>query len=245
MLYDYLVKIPDAVGVRYSNRWATRNCCYVYYRFKSADKDGSIIYNNILIGRRAEGNPKLMVPNSNFYRYFKDLGERFSKEYDKHLVERKKHVKEAYDILTLADPTIATKMVGYEGIISDHDISKYSDEEYTAFDHYLYGEPTVENKIAYDYAMLHHQHNNPHHWEYWLIFENDATQVKALEMPYHYVVEMVCDWYSFTMTGYGRFDINDWNDTTYYLHPKTEELVNHLLTTLDDALKTKQIDIHK
>ena len=52
-------------------------------------------------------------------------------------------------------------------IIGDHDASKYTSDEYFAYANYFY--PTDEfpkDETAFDKAWLHHQHNNPHHWQY-------------------------------------------------------------------------------
>ena len=47
-----------------------------------------------------------------------------------------------------------------------HDLSKYSEEEYKAYDLYFYGTKTEKVKKDFDYAWLHHIHENPHHWQY-------------------------------------------------------------------------------
>ena len=54
-----------------------------------------------------------------------------------------------------------------------------------------------EVEDRFDAAWLHHQHNNPHHWQHWLLREDDGG-TKALEMDHLYVVEMVCDHWAFS-----------------------------------------------
>ena len=69
-----------------------------------------------------------------------------------------------------------------------HDQSKESPEEYTAYDDYFYrgGHATKEEKEAFDYAWNHHIANNPHHWQYWILindegdFNVDNYKIKAL-----------------------------------------------------------------
>jgi hypothetical protein len=46
---------------------------------------------------------------------------------------------------------------------------------------------------AFDRAWLAHQHRNPHHWQHWLLREDDG-KTKVLLMPVEYVDEMVADW---------------------------------------------------
>lgn len=52
-------------------------------------------------------------------------------------------------------------------------------------------------RVAVDYdfniAWLHHIHNNPHHWNHWII-QNDTDGVEVIRMPEKYAKEMVADW---------------------------------------------------
>jgi len=43
----------------------------------------------------------------------------------------------------------------------------------------------------FDYAWLHHQHYNKHHWNYWVVDQNNK---RAVKMPRKYMMEMICDW---------------------------------------------------
>ena len=85
--------------------------------------------------------------------------------------------------------------------ISQHDQSKYSEEEYNAYLDKFYPSDgadkyTINNNFAY--AWLHHLRNNPHHPQYWFL-RNDTNHKhdRMLDMPYEYIVEMLCDWGSF------------------------------------------------
>ena len=92
--------------------------------------------------------------------------------------------------------------------IMDHDISKHSPEEYYAYDNYFYGEQTPEVIEAFNKAWLHHIHNNPHHWQHWILLDDDGefkisgNKIRALEMPDDYIFEMICDWWSFSWKCY-------------------------------------------
>lgn len=91
-----------------------------------------------------------------------------------------------------------------------HDQSKYTPEEYEAYDQYFYqnGKNSAEGKLKFDFALLHHVRNNPHHWQYWVLIDDDGFddidghQVKALDMPDIYIVEMIADWWSFSYNNY-------------------------------------------
>src|SRR5688572_29402107 len=57
--------------------------------------------------------------------------------------------------------------------------------------HRFHGRPNDERNLAdwkadraaaFDKAWLHHQHRNPHHWQHWLLREDDGD-LKTLPMP--------------------------------------------------------------
>jgi hypothetical protein len=120
-----------------------------------------------------------------------------------------------------------------------HDLSKWDDEEYVPYDNYFYGNRTKQVKDEFDIAWLHHQHNNPHHWQYWLLME-DSGKVKALEMPKEYILEMICDWWSFSWKSDNLFEIFDWykkNGPKMTLHPTTKKTVEEILDKLEAKLE--------
>lgn len=84
-------------------------------------------------------------------------------------------------------------------VIKDHDKSKRGAEEFIAYRNHFYdpeGHPRSGSE-EFNQAWLHHQNTNPHHWQYWcLINDVDEPQVQALDMPFKYIVEMLCDWQS-------------------------------------------------
>lgn len=127
--------------------------------------------------------------------------------------------------------------------IKEHDESKYSEEEYNPYDYYFYSGNPEDYKDRFDKAWLHHIHNNPHHWQHWVLVNDDAELgTVALEMPYEYVIEMVCDWWSFSWKTGNLYEIFDWyekNKDRMILHEKTREDVNDILFFLNAALNEK------
>ena len=78
-----------------------------------------------------------------------------------------------------------------------HDLSKYGFTEFFSSAKYFQGNrsPIDAEKEAkgYSLAWQHHKGHNPHHWEYWI--DNVGTYKNIpCEIPYEYVIEMVCDW---------------------------------------------------
>ena len=162
-------------------------------------------------------------------------------KYDEYLHKHINAVKTAFDWLIVNLPEL---FKNYDSdilgtVISSHDMSKWDDEEYFAYCEYFYGEHKDEDWVQtdFDYAWLHHQHNNPHHWQHWLLREDDGG-TKPLEMDYLYVIEMVCDHWAFSWVKDNLYEIFDWydsNKTKMVLHPNTQELYESIL----DKIKSK------
>ena len=95
-----------------------------------------------------------------------------------------------------------------------------------------YGPTTRDIQPAFDRAWLHHQHYGPHHWQHWLLREDDGD-VKALAMPERFVREMVADWIGAGQAlGKGKNDAYGWyqaHKAMYVVHPDTQRQVEALL----------------
>lgn len=118
-----------------------------------------------------------------------------------------------------------------------HDWSKFTRAEWTPYVHSFYrkdlrGSPAVSD--AFDRAWLHHQHVNKHHWQHWLLQEDDGD-VKCLPMPEKYIREMVADWMGAGRAITGKWDITEWYGKNYgkiRLEHHTRNWVNHLISTV-------------
>ena len=118
----------------------------------------------------------------------------------------------------------------------DHDDSKYSVEEYDAYDKYFYGGNRSYKVVQdFNYAWLHHIHNNPHHWQYWVLLEDDPESglpYKALEIPMPYIFEMIADWWSFSWKSGNLFEVFSWyadHRGKQIINPKSREIVEYIL----------------
>ena len=114
-----------------------------------------------------------------------------------------------------------------------HDWSKMSLAEWGPYVRSFYGKQgrTPEVRAAFDRAWLHHQHRNPHHWQHWLLRE-DEGDTKALPMPEHFVREMVADWMGAGRAITGKWEVGKWytdNAHKIVLAPETEKLVGQLV----------------
>ncbi len=89
-----------------------------------------------------------------------------------------------------------------------HDLSKFRPSEWMPYTAYFYGGPRIANaepadpaeaavdrriKARFQYAWLLHIHRNPHHWQHWLLRQDDGKTITLIP-PAWVADEMVADW---------------------------------------------------
>lgn len=165
-----------------------------------------------------------------------------SYQYDQYLQRHKTNVKRGYDWLRTNMPWI------FEGKPDSafqtkfsHDASKSNPDEYEAYDAYFYGGNRSHAIVeAFNQAWLLHIHRNPHHWQYWVLHNDDPNEGEVvLEMPFNYIIEMICDWWAFSWQKGDLSEIFSWYDdhqAYIKLHPKTRQTVEDILWELRDRL---------
>jgi hypothetical protein len=129
-----------------------------------------------------------------------------------------------------------------------HDWSKFMPCEWFPYVEYFYGEKARLQKEewddciywslaqkyydAFDAAWLHHQHANPHHWQHWMLRNDDGRQ-KLVLMPDHFVREMVADWMGAGRAITGKWEAAQWyqkNRDIIQLPGQTRQFVERLLS---------------
>ena len=172
-----------------------------------------------------------------------------SKEYDQYLVNHKESVGRAYRWFKANMPEfVQQSLVGdmtleelEHQILVAHDSSKTMFDEYPAYDRYFYSDlPKDETLDEFNLAWLKHVHRNPHHWQYWVLLNEYTSDILALEMPQNYVLEMLCDWWSFSWRNYEPDRIFEWwdrNKAGMILHPKTRGLIHDAIWEMKEKLK--------
>lgn len=125
----------------------------------------------------------------------------------------------------------------------NHDESKYSTEEYDAYDKYFYGGNRSYKVVQdFNYAWLHHIHQNPHHWQYWVLLEDDpeaGLPYKTLPIPLPYIFEMIADWWSFSWKEGNLFEIFNWyaeHRDKQYIDLNSRMILERILEKIWDVL---------
>lgn len=92
----------------------------------------------------------------------------------------------------------------WKGIV--HDLSKFRPSEFLPYAEHFHGpkakkwrdetgyyKPTQTGDDAFDFAWLLHQKVNNHHWQWWILPEDDGGEL-VLPMSPAARTEMLCDW---------------------------------------------------
>lgn len=169
-----------------------------------------------------------------------------SNQYDTYLTKHKDGVSKAFEwINSNMHEHIYPNETQLRNQIATHDESKFYSEEYDAYDAYFYGNNKtfmiVEN---FNKAWLHHIHNNPHHWQHWVLLQDEGTVV-CVDMPMNYIIEMICDWWSFSWTDGNLFEIFDWyedNKKNMDLSDVTRTIVEGMLNQMREILELNSDD---
>lgn len=118
--------------------------------------------------------------------------------------------------------------------IKNHDASKYDKdyEWYQYLDNFypISEEAKQENKDNYNLAWNHHQKENKHHWQYWVLIK-DTGDIIPLPMPEPYVIQALCDWHSFAYKN-PESTARHWydnNNDKMILHDETKSIIEYYL----------------
>lgn len=123
----------------------------------------------------------------------------------------------------------------FQGIF--HDISKFSPDEWFPYTNYFFGKkgeearakrkaaggyykPYATGDAKFDLAWLKHQKRNKHHWQWWVLPEDDGGMF-AMPMPLKYILEMICDW-----RGAGRAQGYGENTPEWYKKTKNKMILH-------------------
>ena len=101
----------------------------------------------------------------------------------------------------------------------------------------IYGEHFLNIADEEEYNKVIHQHimTCPHHFQHWLVFYT-MEKIYALEMSYDYIIEMICDWYSFSFFKNDETEIVRWYKKSrdrMIFAPKTLAIIDKIIDRLE------------
>lgn len=171
-----------------------------------------------------------------------------SREYDLYLEQHKGNVAKGFRWIkeNLPELIIDIPGVDYEHqICFEHDLSKSNLDEYEAYDAYFYGGNRSYHVVEeFRYAWLKHICNNPHHWQYWVLINDEPNEGEIpLDMPYNYILEMICDWWAFSWNSGDLTEMFDWYEAHkdyMKLSPRTRRNVEYILDKVREKLKESE-----
>jgi hypothetical protein len=167
-------------------------------------------------------------------------GADYQEEYRKYIYEHKKRVKQFADWMKENLPEIFNEpgLDDFDELISEHDDSKFSEEEFEPYAQKFYGKQDINGKPleyipGWDEAWEHHWMNNEHHPEFWL----------GKDMPYIYILEMLCDWGSFSIAKGNLIELIDYyysearDDEEKNLSDNTKIIIEEILSKIENVIK--------
>ena len=159
-------------------------------------------------------------------------------QYDNYLTQHKANVYRGFEGIRNNLQEVLKSDFNYldyeDQLMYRHDASKSDKEEYDAYDAYFYG-GNRSYQVVQDFKMawLYHIHNNPHHWQYWILINDDPGEgMVILDMPHLYIIEMICDWWAFSWAKGNLYEIFNWYDQ----HKEYMKLSDRTRTTVEDIL---------
>lgn len=170
-----------------------------------------------------------------------------SVEYNEYLKNHKQNVRNAFAWIKENLPEVLSENYDYEYVIVfEHDASKTESDEYFAYDAYFYGGNRSYGVVeTFKFAWLKHIHRNPHHWQHWVLHNDDQDEgMIVLDMPHVYIIEMICDWWSFSWNKGNLREIFGWYDERKD-YMKLSENTRNTVEAILAAIKVKLDEVER
>lgn len=163
-----------------------------------------------------------------------------SAKYDEYLTEHKTNVGRAFDWLVLHCPELFEDEQFKANVEYNckfqHDKSKNATDEYEPYDNYFYGNRSYEVVQEFKKAWLKHIHRNQHHWQHWVLINDEPDEgIVTLEIPDEYIIEMICDWWSFSWKSGDLSEIFNWYDDhkdNMKINPESKAKIEYILSLI-------------
>ena len=160
----------------------------------------------------------------------------YQEEYKQYVIDHKERVKQFADWLKENCPDLfeGVDVEEFDKMIEEHDESKFSEEEFEPYAQKWYGDG--KKTPEYEEAWKHHWMNNEHHPEYWL----------GEDMPYIYILEMICDWGSFSIASGDMKELSEFyfnkakDDPEKNFSEATKEIIEDILSRIDSVITREE-----
>ena len=162
----------------------------------------------------------------------------YLEENRKYILDHKERVRQFADWLKENLPELFDNidLDLFNEMIADHDDSKFSEEEFEPYAQKWFGDK--KKTLEYEEAWKHHWMNNEHHPEFWL----------GEDMPYIYILEMLCDWGSFSMKSGNLKELSNFyyneakDDEEKNLSENTKIIIEEILDKIDNIISSSSED---
>lgn len=156
----------------------------------------------------------------------------YQEEYKEYVIAHKERVSQFADWLkeNCSEVFEGVDLDVFDELIEEHDESKWSEEEFEPYAQRWHGDK--KKTPEYEAAWEHHWQNNEHHPEYWL----------GEDMPYIYILEMICDWGSFSIASGNMNELSDFyfnkakDDPEKNLSDATQEIIEDILIRINSVI---------
>lgn len=161
-------------------------------------------------------------------------GADYQKEYKNYIINHKRRVTQFADWLKKNLPELFEEpgLEDFDAVIAEHDESKFTEPEFEPYARFWFNDDEhYDYDPEYEAAWEHHWMNNEHHPEHW----------GGRDMPYIYILEMLCDWGSFSIDKGDMTELIDYyyEDAKYDdekdLSPNTQKIIEEILDKIKQA----------
>ena len=162
------------------------------------------------------------------------------KDYSEYVDAHIQNVMKAWteEVSKIDDEFIQTHLDEILEKVKNHDLSKWSNEEFDAYRanyNPINDEEKINNEANFQAAWWHHFQNNGHHWQHWTGEDGELLPIEDIDKVKLAYVEMICDWqamgYVFGDTAKQYYDSNK---DTIKIYPELQEWLEDLLNKLEN-----------
>ena len=158
--------------------------------------------------------------------------DKYQDDYRQYVEDHKERVEQFAEWLLTNLPSLFENIDtdDFLELIAEHDESKFSEEEFEPYAQKWFGDKKKTRE--YELAWEHHYMNNEHHPEYW----------DGEDMPYIYILEMICDWGSFSIASGNMKELSDFyynkaiDDPEKNLSDATKEIIEDIISRIDSVI---------